>query len=55
LSLEGLTFELDADTFPMAVYELVITDVTEGVDQDWLLDPLRVDLKVFDSTPILQE
>ena len=55
LSVEGLTFVLDEEKFPMAVYELVITDVTEGVDPDWLLAPIRVDLKVFDSTPIMVE
>jgi len=28
LSLEGLTFNIDEEKFPMAVYEIVITDVT---------------------------
>jgi len=36
----------------MAVYEMVITDVTKGVDEDVILPPMRVDLKVLDSTPI---
>ena len=55
LTVEGLSFVLDEEKFPMAVYELVITDVTEGVDPDFHLPPTRVDLKVFDSTPIMVE
>ena len=39
----------------MAVYEMVITDVTQGIDAEWLLEPMRVDLKVLDSTPIGDE
>ena len=52
LTLEGLSFVLDPESFPMGVYEIVITDVTEGVEPEWHLEPLRVDLKIFDSTPI---
>jgi len=52
LSLDGLAFNIDEEKFPMAIYEIVITDVTHGIEKDWLLPPLRVDLKVLDSTPI---
>ena len=35
LSVENLSFVIDPEKFPMGVYEIVITDVTEGVEEGW--------------------
>ena len=50
--MENLTYVIDPVKFPMAVYEVVVTDITEGIDDDWKMEPVRLDLRVFDSTPI---
>lgn len=46
LSVEGLTYAL-SDTFKAGNYEIVITDVTQGIENH--LESMRMDIKVFDS------
>ena len=37
------------EQFKGGLYELIITDVTTGLDQRKILPQLKIDLKVFDS------
>lgn len=37
------------EKFEAGSYEIVITDKTNGIAQDKLLNPTRLDLKIFDS------
>lgn len=46
--MTGLEYQLD-DNFKGGLYELIITDVTKGLDPNKLLPALRIDLKIFDS------
>ena len=47
MSIEGLKFDLIPEKFKSGTYEIVITDVTQGIQNH--LEPMRMDLKVFDS------
>jgi hypothetical protein len=47
LNVEGLKYELIPEKFKAGTYEIVITDVTSGIENH--LEPMRMDLKVFDS------
>ena len=55
LSVEGLKFELIPEKFESGSYEIVITDKTVGIPEDKLLDPTRLDLKIFDSAADAEE
>lgn len=46
--MSDLTYKLD-DNFKGGLFELIITDVTKGLEESKLLPPLRIDLKIFDS------
>ena len=47
LKVEDLKFELIPEKFKSGTYEIVIKDVTDGIQNH--LEPMRMDLKVFDS------
>jgi hypothetical protein len=47
LKVQNLKFELIPEKFKSGTYEIVITDVTRGITNH--LNPMRIDLKVFDS------
>lgn len=47
--LEGLTFKLDNETLPAGTYEVVIKDVTHGIEESQRREMKRFDLKLFDS------
>ena len=47
LNVEGLKFELIPEKFKAGTYEIVVTDVTKGIENH--LEQMRMDLKVFDS------
>jgi hypothetical protein len=42
-----LKFELIPEKFKSGTYEIVVTDITQGIENH--LEPMRMDLKVFDS------
>ena len=42
-----MKFELIPEKFKSGTYEIVIKDVTKGIENH--LEPMRMDLKVFDS------
>ena len=46
--VEGITYEMSED-FQSGSYEIVITDVTRGIEPHDKLPITRIDLKVFDS------
>lgn len=48
LRVEGITFAL-GDGFKAGNYEIVISDVTLGIEDDEKLLPQRLDLRIFDS------
>ena len=48
LKMVNLEYQLD-DTFKGGLYELIVRDVTEGLEEAKLLPTLKIDLKVFDS------
>jgi hypothetical protein len=37
------------DTFKVGLYEIVITDVTIGIEDEHKLKPTRIDLRLADS------
>lgn len=48
MKLENLTFALDGD-LKAGVYEIVVRDITHGLDEADLLADQRIDLKLMDS------
>jgi hypothetical protein len=48
LKLENLTFALD-DNFKAGLYELIVRDVTHGIDPSDILPEQRIDMKFVDS------
>ena len=55
LEVKGLTYKLEPAFFTAGVYELEIKDVTRGIDIADRLDPLKIDLKIFDSVAEAEE
>jgi hypothetical protein len=55
LTVEGLKFVLIPEKFEAGNYEIVITDKTNGIAANKLLEPLRLDLKIFDSVSEAEE
>lgn len=49
ISIEGLTYEFTEGQFESGAYEIVITDVTKGIEESKLLPPMRLDIKIIDS------
>lgn len=49
ISIEGLTYEFEEGKFESGAYEIVITDVTKGIDESKLLPPMRLDIRIIDS------
>lgn len=48
-SVGDLTYKLDPESFPSGTYEIVITDVTRGIEDSQKLAETRIDLKLIDS------
>ena len=49
LKIENIAYQLNPDTFPAGNFEIVVTDVTEGIPDEEKLEQMRLDLKLFDS------
>jgi len=47
--VEDIEYALDEETFKPGMYEIVITDITRGIEESERLEPTRLDFKVFDS------
>ena len=47
MKIENLKFEVIPEKFPGGTYEMIIRDVTKGIQNH--LEEMRIDLKVFDS------
>ena len=45
----NLVYKLDPESFPSGTYEIVVTDVTAGIEASKRLQETRIDLKLIDS------
>lgn len=48
LQIEDIVYELN-EHFKVGMYEIIITDVTVGLEDEFKLQPTRIDLKLTDS------
>lgn len=55
LVVENLKFQLIPEKFEAGNYEIVITDKTNGIEEDKHLETTRLDLKIFDSAVEAEE